>query len=160
MASPGCPLTKIGKDTTIYPFTVIEGDVKIGKRCLIGPFAHLRPGCVLDNDVRIGNFIELVRTRISSKTRARHFGYLGDSRIGHGVNVGAGTVTANYDGRNKNITVIEDKSFIGCDTVLIAPAKVGKGAKTGAGSVVVSGKGVPDGATVVGVPARLLKDKR
>ncbi len=149
--------TKIGKDTTIYPFTVIERDVKIGRRCLVGPFAHLRPGSVLQDDVRVGNFIEIVRSRISSKTRARHFGYLGDSRIGRHVNIGAGTVTANFDGHNKNITVIGERAFIGSDTVLIAPVKRGKGAKTGAGSVVVKGKDVPEGATVVGVPARPIK---
>jgi bifunctional UDP-N-acetylglucosamine pyrophosphorylase/glucosamine-1-phosphate N-acetyltransferase len=149
--------TKIGQDTTIYPFTVIERDVKIGKRCFIGPFAHLREGTVIEDNVVAGNFLETVRSKISSKTLAKHFCYLGDSRIGSQVNIGAGTVTANFDGRKKNITVIKNKAFIGSDTVLVAPVKVGKAAKTGAGAVVCKHKNVPDRTVVVGVPARPLK---
>jgi len=149
--------TKIGQDTTIYPFTVIGSDVKIGKRCQVGPFAHLRGASVIEDDVVVGNFLEIVRSKISSKTLAKHFGYLGDARIGHQVNIGAGTVTANFDGRKKNITVVKDKAFIGSDTVLIAPVKIGKRARTGAGAVVAKNKNVPDGVTVVGVPARPLK---
>jgi bifunctional UDP-N-acetylglucosamine pyrophosphorylase/glucosamine-1-phosphate N-acetyltransferase len=152
--------TKVGSDTTIYPFTVIERDVKIGKRCSIGPFAHLREGTRIEDEVKVGNFIEIVRSRLASKTRAKHFGYIGDSRIGRQVNIGAGAVTANFDGRKKNITVIKDKAFIGSDTVLVAPVKIGKQAITGAGSVVVKNKNVADGKTVVGVPARPLKTKR
>ena len=148
---------KIGKDTIIYPFTVIGSDVKIGKRCQVGPFAHLRGASVIEDDVVVGNFLEIVRSKISSKTLAKHFGYLGDARIGHQVNIGAGTVTANFDGRKKNITVVKDKAFIGSDTVLIAPVKIGKRARTGAGAVVAKNKNVPDGVTVVGVPARPLK---
>ncbi len=151
---------KIGQDSVIYPFTVIESDVKIGKRCLVGPFAHLREGTVIEDDVVAGNFLEIVRSRISSKTLIKHFAYLGDSRIGREVNIGAGTVTANFDGRKKNITVIKDRAFIGSDTVLVAPVKVGKGAVTGAGAVVVKNTFVPDGAKVVGVPAKPIKTKR
>jgi bifunctional UDP-N-acetylglucosamine pyrophosphorylase/glucosamine-1-phosphate N-acetyltransferase len=152
--------TRIGRDTTIYPFTVIERNVKIGKRCFIGPFAHLREGSVLSDDIVIGNFVETVRTEISPKTLVKHFSYLGDSRIGRSVNIGAGTVTANFDGKKKNITVIKDKAFIGSDTVLVAPVKVGKAAKTGAGAVVLKNKNVSDGVTVVGIPARPLKKLR
>jgi len=148
---------KIGQDTTIYPFTVIESNVKIGKRCFIGPFAHLREGTHLQDDIVAGNFLEVVRAKISSGTYLKHLGYIGDSRIGRMVNIGAGTVIANFDGNKKNITVIKDKASIGCDTVLIAPVKIGKGAKTGAGAVVTKNKNVPDGATVAGVPARLFK---
>lgn len=148
---------KIGQDTTIYPFTVIEKDVKIGLRCNIGPFAHLRPATRLDDNVSVGNFIEISRSRLASKTRAKHFGFIGDSKIGSFVNIGAGTVTANYDGKNKNITQIGDRAFIGSDTVLVAPVKIGKGAKTGAGCVVTRGKNVADNAIVVGVPAKPLK---
>jgi len=148
---------KIGKDSIIYPFTVIGSDVKIGKRCQVGPFAHLRGASVIEDDVVVGNFLEIVRSKISSKTLAKHFGYIGDSRIGYQVNIGAGTVTANFDGLNKNITVIKDKAFIGSDTVLIAPVKIGKRARTGAGAVVAKNKNVPDGVTVVGVPARPLR---
>ncbi len=150
--------TKVGQDTTIYPFTVIERNVKIGKRCFIGPFAHLREGTVIGDDVVAGNFLETVRSKISSKTLAKHFCYLGDSRIGSQVNIGAGTVTANFDGRKKNITVIKDKAFIGSDTVLVAPVKVGKAAKTGAGAVVLGDVG--DKSTVIGVPAKPIKTKR
>jgi len=147
--------TQIGKDSVIYPFTVIERDVKIGNRCFIGPFAHLREGSRLGNDIVIGNFVEVVRSEISHKTLVKHFSYLGDSRIGRSVNIGAGTVSANFDGKKKNITVIKDKAFIGSDTVLVAPVKVGRTARTGAGAVVT--KNVADKTTVVGIPAKPLK---
>ena len=152
--------TQIGKDSTIYPFTVIERDVKIGRRCFIGPFAHLREGSRLQDDIVIGNFVEIVRSKLSHKTIVKHFGYLGDSRIGHSVNIGAGTVTANFDGRKKNITVIKDKAFIGSDTVLVAPVRIGESAKTGAGAVVTKNKDVAAKAVVVGMPARPLKKVR
>lgn len=148
---------RVDRDTTIYPFTVIEKDVRIGKRCLIGPFAHLREGTRLGDDVVIGNFLEIVRSKLSSKTLAKHFCYIGDSRIGRSVNVGAGVVTANFDGRKKNVTIISDKAFIGSDTVLVAPVKIGKEAITGAGSVVTKNKNVADRTVVAGVPARPLK---
>ncbi len=149
--------TKIGRDTTIYPFTVIEKNVKIGEQCFIGPFAHLRPGVELQDNVAVGNFIEISRSKLSTKARAKHFGFIGDALIGQSVNIGAGTVTANYDGKNKNKTIIKDNAFIGSDTVLVAPVCIGKGAKTGAGSVVTKGRNVPDNAVVVGVPARQIK---
>jgi bifunctional UDP-N-acetylglucosamine pyrophosphorylase/glucosamine-1-phosphate N-acetyltransferase len=149
--------TKIGEESLIYPFTVIESDVTIGRHCVIGPFAHLREGTHLGDKVRVGNFVEVVRSRLSAKTIVKHFSYLGDSRIGRSVNIGAGTVTANFDGKKKNLTVIEDKAFIGSDTVLIAPVKIGKGAKTAAGAVVLKHKNVPKGAIVGGVPAKPLK---
>ncbi|MFH0826823.1 MAG: NTP transferase domain-containing protein [Candidatus Omnitrophota bacterium] len=152
--------TKIGEDCVIYPFTVIERDVKIGRRCKIGPFAHLRPGTELKDDVDVGNFIEIVRSKIFPKSKAKHFGYIGDAQIGRYVNIGAGTVTANYDGKSKNKTLIKDRAFIGSDTVMVAPVRIGKGAKTGAGSVLVKRRNVPDGKVVVGVPARELKRRR
>jgi bifunctional UDP-N-acetylglucosamine pyrophosphorylase/glucosamine-1-phosphate N-acetyltransferase len=151
--------TRVGKDTIIYPFTVIEKDVKIGKRCSVGPFAHLQPGTRIEDDVLVGNFLEIVRSRLSPKTIAKHFAYLGDSRIGRNVNIGAGTVTANFDGRKKCLTIIKDNAFIGSDTVLIAPVRIGRGSATGAGSVVLKKRNVPDGNTVAGVPARIIKDK-
>jgi bifunctional UDP-N-acetylglucosamine pyrophosphorylase/glucosamine-1-phosphate N-acetyltransferase len=126
----------------------------------LGPFAHLREGTRLQDDIVAGNFLEIARSKISSKTLIKHFSYLGDSHIGKEVNIGAGTVTANFERGRKNITVIKDKAFIGCDTVLVAPVKVGKSASTGAGAVVTKNKNVADGQTVVGIPARPLKTKR
>lgn len=148
---------EIGADTTIYPFTVIESDVKIGKHCSIGPFIHLRESTRLDDNVVAGNFLEIVRSNISSGTFLKHLGYIGDSRIGRNVNIGAGTVVANFDGKKKNITVIKDGAFIGCDTVLVSPVKIGKRARTGAGAVVTKNKNISDGQTVVGIPARPVK---
>ena len=148
----GC---KIGEETVIYPFTVIDKDVKIGKLCSIGPFCHLRSGTVLEDNVLIGNFTELVRTRIGKNTWMKHFSYLGDAVVGRNVNIGCGTVSANFDGVNKQKTVIEDDAFIGVDTLLRAPVRIGKKAKTGAGAVVI--KDVKKGTVVVGVPARELK---
>jgi len=152
--------TKIGQDTVIYPFTVIDKNVKIGERCSIGPFIHLREGTSLDNDVTVGNFLEVNRSKLGSKTIAKHFCYIGDALIGRGVNIGAGTVTANFDGKNKNTTVIQDNAFIGSDSILVAPVKVGKGAKTGAGSVLVRNSIIKDGQVVAGVPAKPLKSSR
>jgi len=151
---------RIGQDTVIYPFTVIENDVKIGRHCFIGPFVHLREGTVLGDEVVVGNFLEITRSKLSYKTLAKHFGYLGDAQIGRYVNIGAGTVTANFDGIKKYSTIIKDKAFIGSDTILIAPVKVGKNAYTGAGTVVVKHRNIPDKAVVVGIPARLLRIKR
>lgn len=149
--------TKIGMDTVIYPFTVIERGVKIGKRCSVGPFAHLREDVCLGDNVTAGNFIEMVRVKIGAKTFVKHFSYLGDSSVGANVNIGAGTVTANFDGEKKNYTVIQDNVKIGSDTVIVAPAKIGKFAITGAGSVIT--KNIPPRAVVAGVPARILKKK-
>ena len=149
--------TKIGQDTVIYPFTVIERDVKIGKRCQVGPFAHLREAVQLKDDVTAGNFIEMVRATIGAKTFVKHFSYIGDSSIGSSVNIGAGTVTANFDGKKKNYTVIKEKVNIGSDTVIVAPIKIGKFAVTGAGSVVT--KDVPENTIVAGVPARILRKR-
>jgi bifunctional UDP-N-acetylglucosamine pyrophosphorylase/glucosamine-1-phosphate N-acetyltransferase len=149
----------IGADTRIYPFTVIERDVKIGKRCSIGPFAHLRPGTTIESDSAVGNFVELVRCKVSRYTLAKHFCYLGDTKVGSNVNIGAGVVTANFDGRKKNTSIIKDNAFLGCDTVLVAPVKIGKGAVTGAGAVVPKNKNVADHTVVVGMPARVIKKR-
>ena len=147
--------TRIGQDSVIYPFTVIESDVKIGKRCSIGPFVHLREGVRIADDVNLGNFLEITRAKIGKNTFAKHFCYIADTKIGNSVNIGAGTVTANFDGFKKQNTVIKDRAFIGSDTVMVAPVKVGRGSKTGAGAVII--KDVPDQKTAVGVPARILK---
>lgn len=148
---------EIEKDTVIYPYTFIERGVKIGSKCTIGPFARLRSGTVVEDGVGIGNFVEIVRSRIGAKTKIKHKSYIGDTIIGKRVNIGAGTIVANYDGKTKHATVIEDNAFIGTGTILIAPVKIGKGAVTGAGSVVTKNHNVPAGRTVVGVPAKILK---
>ncbi len=148
----------IGQDTVIQPFTVIRRGVVIGKDCSVGPFAQLQPGTVLEDDAHVGNFVEVKKSRLGAHSKAKHLAYLGDATIGTKVNIGAGTITANYDGVNKHPTVIEDGVHIGSNSVLVAPVRIGKGAKTGAGAVVVRGE-VPPGAVVVGVPARALPAK-
>ncbi|MEW6170471.1 MAG: NTP transferase domain-containing protein, partial [Candidatus Omnitrophota bacterium] len=136
--------------TVIYPFTIIEKDVKIGKYCQIGPFCHLRSGTKIEDNVIFGNFVEAVRTNIGAGTLMKHFGYLGDTSIGKNVNLGAGMVVANFDGKNKNKTVIGDNAFVGSDAVLVAPVKIGKASVIGAGAVVT--KNVNPKTTVVGIP--------
>lgn len=151
---------EIGKDTTIYPNTIIERNVKIGERCSIGPFARIRPGCELRSGVEIGNFVELVRTEVGDGSKVKHHTYLGDTVVGRNVNIGAGTITANYDGKKKYITKINDGAFIGSGTILVAPIKVGKNAVTGAGAVVVKNHDVKPGTVVAGIPAREMKNKK
>ena len=129
----------------------------MGDRADCGPFAKLRAGTEIADDVHIGSFVELVRTKVGRGSRVPHVSYLGDTDLGEDANIGAGTITANFDGRNKNRTKIGDGAFIGVDTMLIAPVRIGQGARTGAGSVVT--KDVPPGATVVGVPARVVRRK-
>ncbi|MDP2929455.1 MAG: NTP transferase domain-containing protein [Candidatus Omnitrophota bacterium] len=154
------PDVMIGKDSTIYPNTIIESDVRIGENCHIGPFARLRGGTKIGQKVEIGNFVELVRTEVSDFTKIKHHTYLGDSKVGKFVNIGAGTITANYDGKNKNRTIIGDGAFIGVGAILIAPVEIGKDALVGAGTVVLKGQKIKNGATVVGVPARILENRR
>ena len=148
----------IGPDTVIFPFTVISGRVTIGRGCRIGPFAHLRDGTVLEDGAEVGAFVELSATRLGAGARARHLAYLGNAEVGPDVNVGAGAVTANYDGRSKHPTHIGARSSVGAGSVLIAPVTVGEDAVIGAGSVVTKGRDVPPGQTVVGVPARPLRN--
>ena len=148
---------KIGHDTVICPYTVIESDVDIGRNCRIGPFAHIRSAVHIGDNVEVGNFVELVRTTVKDGTRIKHHTYLGDTLIGKRVNVGAGTITANFDGKNKNKTIIKDGASIGVGAILIAPVRIGEWAIVGAGCVVPKNHNVPKGATVVGVPARVIK---
>lgn len=148
---------RLGEDTTIYPFTMIEGEATIGKGCSIGPFTHIRGKTVLEDYSELGNFVEVKASRVGLKSKAKHLTYLGDTTIGQGVNIGAGTITANYDGQKKYPTQIEDGAFIGSGTIMVAPVRIGKKAITGAGAVVTRGKDVPDGETVVGVPAKPFK---
>lgn len=123
----------IAKGAAIKPFCHIE-DAVVGAACIIGPYARLRPGTELGEDVHIGNFVEIKNSQIAAHSKANHLAYVGDATIGSRVNVGAGTITCNYDGANKFRTVIEDDAFIGSDTQLVAPVTVGKGATLGAGT--------------------------
>lgn len=148
----------IGMDTTIHPFTVIRRGVVIGPRCEVGPFCHLRPGTSLEERVKLGNFVEVKNSEIAAGSKAQHLSYIGDGTVGRDVNIGAGTIFANYDGRSKHRTTIKDNAFIGSGSVLVAPVTVGRGAVTGAGAVVLKNRDVPDGGTVVGVPARNLQE--
>jgi len=149
--------TKIGRGCTIYPnvriigsiindgvvikdSTVIEGSL-IKSKAVIGPFAHIRPGCEVGAGAKIGNFVELKKSMIGDRTKASHLSYLGDASIGRDVNIGAGTITCNYDGKEKHRTTIEDDVFVGSDTQFVAPVTVGKGAYVGAGSTIT--KNVP-----------------
>ena len=127
--------TKVLAGTQIAPFSLIE-DAEIGKDCRIGPYARIRPGTHLSDEVHIGNFVEIKNSSISTGSKANHLSYIGDSIVGKNVNIGAGTITCNYDGANKHQTIIEDNVFIGSDTQLIAPVTVAKGATIGAGSTI------------------------
>jgi bifunctional UDP-N-acetylglucosamine pyrophosphorylase / glucosamine-1-phosphate N-acetyltransferase len=121
---------------------VIE-DAIVGRNCRIGPFARLRPGPELADDVQIGNFVELKKSRVGAGSKINHLSYVGDTIVGKHVNIGAGTITCNYDGANKHQTVIGDNAFIGSDTQLVAPVTVGEGATIGAGSTIT--KDTPSG---------------
>jgi bifunctional UDP-N-acetylglucosamine pyrophosphorylase/glucosamine-1-phosphate N-acetyltransferase len=127
--------TRISANSNIAPYSHID-QAEIGEGCLIGPFARIRPGSKLHNDVHVGNFVEIKNSEIASNSKANHLSYIGDATIGSRVNIGAGTITCNYDGANKFRTVIEDDAFIGSDTQLIAPVTVGRGATIGAGSTI------------------------
>lgn len=144
----GCVLKDcdIGAGTEIRPYSLVDG-ASVGERVQIGPFARLRPGSRLDDEVHVGNFVETKATRLGKGSKANHLAYLGDSQIGRGVNIGAGTITCNYDGANKHQTVIEDEAFIGTNNSLVAPVTIGAGATTGAGSTI--SKPVPAGELAV-----------
>jgi len=123
----------IGKGVVIHAYSHIDG-AKVGQQSIIGPYARLRPGADLANDVHIGNFVEVKNSKIAANSKANHLAYVGDSIVGSRVNIGAGTITCNYDGVNKHQTIIEDDVFIGSDTQLVAPVRVGRGATLGAGT--------------------------
>jgi len=138
--------SRIGDGSIVKSSSVVEAS-RVGSNARIGPFAHLRPGNSLSDDVRIGNFVELKKCKVGRGSKAGHLSYLGDAVIGKDVNIGAGTVTCNYDGKNKFVTTIADNVFVGSDSQLIAPVKVGKNAYVGSGTTVT--KDVPAGALVV-----------
>jgi bifunctional UDP-N-acetylglucosamine pyrophosphorylase/glucosamine-1-phosphate N-acetyltransferase len=146
---PNCTIrdSTIGADTEIYANCVIDGAV-VGEHCRIGPFARLRPETVLHRDVHIGNYVEVKNSEIGSHSKANHLSYLGDAQVGTGVNVGAGSITCNYDGANKWQTVIEDGAFIGSGSMLVAPVRIGACATVGAGSTIDSN--APEDALTLG----------
>ncbi len=127
----------IAQGTQIAPYSHID-DSEVGANCHIGPYARLRPGTKLHDDAHVGNFVEIKNSEIGKGSKANHLSYIGDSTVGSRVNIGAGTITCNYDGANKHRTVIEDDAFIGSDTQLVAPVTVGKGATIGAGSTITT----------------------
>jgi bifunctional UDP-N-acetylglucosamine pyrophosphorylase/glucosamine-1-phosphate N-acetyltransferase len=149
----------IGRDTIIYPFTMITGRVDVGDHCRIGPFTHLRDGTTLASGAEAGAFVELSQTHMAEGARARHHAYLGNTYVGRAANIGAGAITANFDGRVKAQTRIGEAAFVGSGSILIAPVTVGDRATVGAGAVVTRGQTIPEGQTVVGVPAHPLTGK-
>ena len=148
--------SRIGPRTRVWS-SVVEAS-SVAEDVEIGPFAHLRPGADVGARCRIGNFAEIKKSRIGAGTQQHHFSYLGDAEVGENVNIGAGSITANFDGSAKHVTVIHDRASIGVDTLMVAPVTIGEGAITGAGSVV--NRDVAPGKKVVGVPARPIELKR
>ena len=164
--------TRIGSDCRIRSFSVISDSriadsVLVRPGCIIdqssvaagaqlGPYSHLRPGSEIGEGAHVGNFVETKKTRLGRGSKAGHLTYLGDSEIGAGVNIGAGTITCNYDGTNKHLTVIEDGAFIGSDSTLVAPVRIGKGAYVAAGSTVT--EDVPAGALALGRSRQITKE--
>jgi len=151
--------TEIGTDTIIYPATYIEGKNKIGKNCKIGPMAHLRGGVEICDNVKAGNFVEVKKSKIASNTNVGHLSYIGDSELGEHVNIGAGTITANYNPltKVKSKTIIKDNVKIGSNSVLVAPVTVYDGANAGAGTIVT--KDVPAWAlAITRSPLKILAD--
>jgi bifunctional UDP-N-acetylglucosamine pyrophosphorylase/glucosamine-1-phosphate N-acetyltransferase len=143
---------KIAAGAQIKPFCHIE-DAVVGEKSLIGPYARLRPGTELGEDVHVGNFVEIKNSQVAAHSKANHLAYVGDSTVGSRVNIGAGTITCNYDGANKFRTVIEDDAFIGSDSQLVAPVTVGKGATIGAGTTLT--KDAPAGKLTISRPKQL-----
>ncbi len=145
----------IAEDVTIRPGCVIDGS-KIARGAIIGPYAHLRPGSDIGEEAHVGNFVETKKARLGKGSKANHLTYLGDAEIGSGVNVGAGTITCNYDGVNKHTTTIDDGAFIGSDTTLVAPVRVGRGAYIGAASCITDD--VPADSLALGRARQTVKE--
>jgi bifunctional UDP-N-acetylglucosamine pyrophosphorylase / glucosamine-1-phosphate N-acetyltransferase len=145
---PGVHLTnvRVGPNVHVKTGTVAEG-AEIGEEAMVGPYAHLRPGTKLGRHVKVGNFVETKKAVFGEGSKASHLSYIGDAEVGADVNIGAGTITCNYDGVSKHKTVLEDGVFIGSDSQLVAPVRVGKGAYVGAGSTIT--KDVPPDALAI-----------
>lgn len=149
---------KIGNNVKILSFSYIE-KAKIGDNVTVGPFARLRPDTILGNNSRIGNFVEIKKSKIGKNSKVNHLSYIGDSVLGKNVNIGAGTITCNYDGKNKYKTKILDNAFIGSNTSLVAPIKIGKNTLIGAGSTIT--KNVKDNTLALSrTSQRELKKKK
>ena len=144
----------IGNGTTVLDNCVIQ-DADVGNSCNIGPFAHLRPAAKMEDESKVGNFVEMKKSTLGRRSKANHLTYLGDAEIGEDTNIGAGTITCNYDGKNKHPTKIGNRVKIGSDTMLIAPITVGDGAVTGAGTV--ASKDIGENKLAVGLPARVIR---
>jgi bifunctional UDP-N-acetylglucosamine pyrophosphorylase/glucosamine-1-phosphate N-acetyltransferase len=125
----------IGEDAVIHPHSLVEG-AEVGTDCSVGPFARLRPGAQLETGARVGNFVEVKNSRLGEGSKANHLSYVGDTTVGRHTNIGAGTITCNYDGANKHRTVIGDRVFIGSGVELVAPVEIEEGATIGAGSTI------------------------
>jgi bifunctional UDP-N-acetylglucosamine pyrophosphorylase/glucosamine-1-phosphate N-acetyltransferase len=145
---PNCVLrdTQVAAGSEILAFSMLD-HARVGARCRIGPYARLRPGANLGENVHIGNFVEVKESRFAAGARANHLSYIGDSDVGARTNIGAGTITCNYDGASKHRTVIEDDCFIGSDATLVAPVRIARGSYIGAGST-ISKDTPPDQLTV------------
>jgi bifunctional UDP-N-acetylglucosamine pyrophosphorylase/glucosamine-1-phosphate N-acetyltransferase len=154
---PNCIITdsKIGEGTEIFANSIIDHAI-VAQNCRIGPFARLRPGTVMHREVHIGNFVEVKNTEIGAGSKANHLTYLGDSRVGKDVNVGAGSITCNYDGANKWPTFIEDGVFVGSGTMMVAPVRIGAGTTIGAGSTITAS--TPDNKLVFERSQPITKD--
>jgi bifunctional UDP-N-acetylglucosamine pyrophosphorylase/glucosamine-1-phosphate N-acetyltransferase len=164
--------TRIGSDCRVRSYTVINNSVigdgvrilpacmldeaHVMKGAVLGPYSHLRPGSEIGEGAHVGNFVETKKTRLGKGSKANHLTYLGDAEIGEGVNIGAGTITCNYDGEHKHRTVIENRAFIGSDATLVAPVKVGEGAYVGAGSCITDD--VPPDSLAIGRARQIMKE--
>jgi bifunctional UDP-N-acetylglucosamine pyrophosphorylase/glucosamine-1-phosphate N-acetyltransferase len=145
----------IGNDVLIRPACVLD-EARVMKGAILGPYSNLRPGSEIGEGAHVGNFVETKKTRLGKGSKANHLTYLGDAEIGEGVNIGAGTITCNYDGEHKHTTVIEDGAFIGSDSTLVAPVKVGKGAYVGASSCITND--VPPDSLAIGRARQIVKE--
>lgn len=149
---------KIGMDTVIHPNTIIKSGVTIGENCEIGPNAYIREGCKIGNQVKVGNCVELKKVKIADNTKVPHLTYLGDCEVGSNVNIGCGTITCNYDGKNKHKTKIGDNSFVGSNVNFVAPVKIGENTLIAAGSTIT--EDVPDDKMAIARERQILKDKK
>jgi bifunctional UDP-N-acetylglucosamine pyrophosphorylase/glucosamine-1-phosphate N-acetyltransferase len=147
--------SQIAENILVRPGCIIDQS-QIGAGAILGPYSHLRPGSEIGESAHVGNFVETKKVRFGRGSKANHLTYLGDAEIGDGVNVGAGTITCNYDGTNKHQTIIEDGSFIGSDSTLVAPVRVGRGAYVAAGSSIT--EDVPEDSLAIGRSRQVVKE--